>query len=97
MQTYVFLYNFTDQGIKEIKNSPENVKNATEAWEAMGGKVHGVYCLQGPYDFMSIGEAPNDEVAATFALALGAKGSVRTLSMRAFTAEEFTKIVNNLP
>ncbi len=97
MQTYVFLYNFTDQGIKDIKNSPENVKNAIQNWEAMGGKVHGVYCLQGPYDFVSIGEAPNDEVAATFALALGADGNVRTLSMRAFTPEEFAKIINNLP
>ncbi len=97
MQTYVFLYNLTDQGVKDIKNSPDNVKNAIQAWEDMGGKVHGVYCLQGPYDFVSIGEAPNDEVAATFALALGAKGTVRTLSMRAFTPEEFVGIINNLP
>ena len=97
MLTYVFLYKFTDQGIKGIKDTPGNIKNAIAAWEGMGGKLLGVYCVQGEYDFVSIGEAPSEEVAATFSLALSSQGDVRITSMRAFTTEEITEIINKLP
>ena len=97
MFTYVFLYKLTDQGIKNIKSTPEDIKNAIAAWEGMGGKLLGVYCVQGEYDFVSIGEAPSEEVAVTFSLALSAEGDVRITSMRAFTTEEITEIINKLP
>jgi len=97
MLTYVFLYKFTDQGIKNIKNTPEDIKKAIASWEDMGGKLLGLYCVQGEYDFVSIGEAPSEEVAVTFSLALSAGGDVRITSMRAFTTEEITEIINKLP
>jgi len=97
MLTYVFLYKFTDQGIKGIKDTPEDIRKAIAAWEEMGGKLLGLYCVQGEYDFVSIGEAPSEEVAVSFSLALSAKGDVRITSMRAFTTEEITEIINKLP
>ena len=97
MFTYVFLYKFTDQGIKNIKNTPEAIKKAIATWESMGGKLLGLYCVQGEYDFVSIGEAPTEEVAVTFSLALSAKGGIRITSMRAFTTEEITEIINKMP
>jgi uncharacterized protein with GYD domain len=63
----------------------------------MGGKVLGFYLTMGEYDYVSIGEAPSDEVVATFALALGALGNVRTTNLKAFSAEEFAEIVKKLP
>jgi uncharacterized protein with GYD domain len=63
----------------------------------MGGKVSGVYVVMGEYDYVSIGEFPSDEVAMTFSLALGSRGNVRTTSLKAFTKEEFAKMVKKLP
>lgn len=57
----------------------------------------GVYALCGRYDYVAIVEAPSDEVAMAFALALGSQGDVRTESLKAFTKEEFAKIVKRLP
>ena len=97
MPLYITLYKLTDQGIKNIKDAPERYKQGTKAIEQMGGKVIGFYLTMGEYDYVGIGEAPSDEVAATFALALGALGNVRTTTLRAFTAEEFAEIVKKLP
>ena len=97
MPTYITLYKLTDQGVKAIKESPARAEAATKAIEAMGGKVIGIYYTMGEYDLIGIGEAPNDEVAMTFALALGSAGNVRTTTFKAFTIEQFAEIVKNLP
>jgi uncharacterized protein with GYD domain len=97
MQTYVILYKFTDQGIKNIKDIPRLMEDNIKNFEAMGGKVIGVYTLMGEYDIISIGEAPSDEIAMTFLMALGARGNVRTTTLKAFTKEQFTAMVKKLP
>jgi uncharacterized protein with GYD domain len=55
------------------------------------------YLTTGQYDFVSIVEAPNDEAMARFALALSAQGNIRTETMRAFTEDEYWKIISSLP
>ena len=97
MPAYIGLYKLTDQGIKDIKNAPARVEEAIKGVQAMGGKVLGVYVVAGEYDYVTIGEFPNDQVAMTFALALGSRGNVRTTTMKAFTKEEFAEMVKNLP
>jgi uncharacterized protein with GYD domain len=97
MSTFVTLYKLTDQGAKTIKDAPARVAAAMKALEAMGGKLVGFYVTMGEYDYIGIGEAPNDEVAAAFALALGAQGNVHTTTLRAFTVEQFASIVKMLP
>lgn len=97
MPTYVVLYKLTDQGIKDIKGAPGRYEEGVKKFEAMGGKVIGFYATMGEYDYVGIGEAPNDEVAMIYALALGALGNVRTTTLKAFTTEEFAKIVSKLP
>ena len=97
MAKYITLYKFTDQGIRDIKGSPKRVKDAVAAWEAMGGKILGVYSTQGPYDFVAISEAEDDEAAAAFALLMGSQGNVSTLTMRAFDAEEHARIISKIP
>ena len=63
----------------------------------MGGKLTGFYATMGEYDYVGIGEAPNDIVVMTFLLGLGAAGNVRTTTLKAFTKEEFAEVVKKLP
>jgi uncharacterized protein with GYD domain len=97
MPTYIGLYKITDQGMKTIKDAPGRVEAAIKSAEKMGAKVIGFYLVTGEYDYVAIGEFPSDEVATTFALALGSLGNVRTTTLRAYTKEEFAKIVKKLP
>ena len=97
MVTYILLMKLTDQGVKAIKEAPARIEAGIKGWEAMGGKIHGFYATLGEYDYVSVGEAPSDEVAMAFSLALSSFGNVRTVSLKAFTVEEFTKVVKHLP
>ena len=97
MPTYIVLYKLTDQGIKNIKEAPQRIEEGIKALEAAGGKVIGFYSVMGEYDYVSIGEAPNDETAIALALAIGSQGNVRTTTLKAFTKEEFAEIVKKLP
>lgn len=97
MPTYIILMKFTDQGIKTVKEAPQRIEAATKGLEAMGGKLIGLYVTMGEYDYVSIGEAPNDDVVMTFLLGLGAAGNVRTTTLKAFTKEEFVELVKKLP
>ena len=97
MNTYITLMKLTDQGIKTVKDAPKRAEAGIKAFEKMGGKVLGFYAVLGDYDYISVGEAPNDEVATAFSLALGSLGNVRTTSLRAYTLKEFTEIVKKVP
>ncbi|MCH9051873.1 MAG: GYD domain-containing protein [Proteobacteria bacterium] len=97
MGTYIALINYTDQGIRNIKDSPDRAEAARKAIQDMGGDMKAVYLTMGTYDLVVIIEAPSDEVVARFVLATGAQGNVRTTTMRAFTQAEFRDIVAGLP
>jgi uncharacterized protein with GYD domain len=97
MPNYIILMKLTEQGAKTIKEAPGRVDAGIKAFEKMGGKVTGFYAVMGEYDYVAVGEAPSDEVATTFALALGSLGNVRTTSLRAYTNEEFAAMVKKLP
>ena len=97
MPSYMILMKLTDQGAKTIKDAPGRIEAGIKAFESMGGKLVGFYVLMGEYDYAAIGEAPSDEVAATFSLALGSLGNVKTTTLRAFTKEEFAGLVKKLP
>ncbi len=97
MGTYIGLINFTDQGIRNIKDSPNRAETARKAIQDLGGDMTGLYLTMGAYDFVVILEAPSDEVVAKFVLTLGALGNVRTTTLKAFTEAEFGEIVAGLP
>jgi len=96
MPNYVFLVKLTDQGIKAIKDAPGRVEAAVKAMEKMGGKAT-FYVVMGEYDYVGVAEAPSDEVATTFALAVSSLGNVRSTTLRAYTKEEFAAMVKKLP
>ena len=97
MPIYIALYKLTDQGIKNIKEAPSRIEEGIKGTEAMGGKVLGFYTVMGEYDYVGIGEFPNDEAVLSFALALGAAGNVRTTTLKAFSKDEFAEIVKKIP
>jgi len=88
---------FTEQGIKDIKNTTQTTGEHVRGLEAMGGKLIGLYATIGEYDAVGIFEGPTDEVAMTFLLAVGSLGNIRTTTLKAFTREEFEAIVRRLP
>jgi uncharacterized protein with GYD domain len=96
MPTYITLFKFTDQGIKNIKNVPSRVEENVKSAEAMGCKVICVYAVMGEYDFVAISEAPNDEAHMALALTIGARGDARSTTLKAFSKEEFGGIVQKL-
>jgi len=84
MSTFIALLDYTDQGIANIRDSPHRADQFNDLAERAGAKVLGQYWTIGSHDGVLILEAPNDEVAASILLALGAAGNVRTTTLRAF-------------
>ena len=96
MATYITLIQYTDQGIKNVKDSPKRLDDGRKAFQQAGATIKEFYLVMGEYDIVIISEAPNDEAVARVTLTLGSKGNVRTRTMRAFTEGEFRKIVESV-
>jgi len=94
--TYIVLANFTDQGIKNIKDSPKRVDAMEQMIQKAGGKLVGFYATMGKYDLVMIAEGPSDEVAFTQLITLGMLGNVRTRTLKAFTRQEYAQILGKL-
>jgi len=97
MATFITLLRFSPQGIGSIKESPKRLDAAKQAFRAMGAELKQWYLVQGQYDAVVIGEAPDDETAMKLALLINSQGAVRTETLRAFTEDEYRKIVASLP
>jgi uncharacterized protein with GYD domain len=97
MPTFVTLAKWTDEGIRNIKDSPKRRQAFEDRITSMGGKVKDAYLVLGEYDLVVVTEVPNDETAAKMALGTAMQGNVRTMTMRAFGREEMDKIVGSLP
>lgn len=97
MPTYVSLLRYTEQGMKNIKESPARLDAVRDMFKTMGAELKAFYLVTGQYDAISIAEAPDEATMAKILLALGSKGNVRTESFRAFTEQEYRKIIAGLP
>ena len=95
MPTYVSLINWTDQGIKNVKETLQRADSAAELAQKHGGSLQ-VYWTVGPYDLVAILEAPDDESATAFLLQVGMRGHVRTTTLRAYNREEMSSILGRL-
>ena len=96
MPTYLSLINFTDQGIKNIKDSPKRLDATKKALQKRGGELKSFYLTQGSFDGVLIFELPTEEAMTTFLLTTGAAGNVRTTTVRAFTEEEYRQHIKAL-
>jgi len=97
MPTYIMLFQWTQKGIENVKDSPKRLDKAKEALQAAGAKMQAFYLTMGQYDGVTIIEAPSDEVLAKTALALASAGAIKTQTLRAFTEAEYRKLISSLP
>ena len=91
MPIYVMLTTLTDEGRKTVKQTPERIKEVNKEVEAMGVKILSQYALLGPYDFVNILEAPENETVSRVAVELGARGTLQTMTMAAISLDDFIK------
>ncbi len=97
MPTYISLLRYTQQGVQKIKEGPARIDAAKKAFKASGGELKQFFLVLGQYDAVLISEGPDDTTAAKLALAIGSQGNVRTETFRAFTEDEFRKLIAALP
>lgn len=93
MPTYVSLINWTDQGLKNFRDTTTRAKDFTKLVEARGGKVRELVWTVGEYDLVSVIDVPDDESGVATLLQVGSLGSIRSNTMRAFSAREMDKII----
>jgi len=97
MPGYISLMKYTQQGLANIKVSPQRIKDARAAAEKLGITIVGVWVTMGQHDLVAVADAPNDEAMTLFQLALAGKGNVTTQTMRALSEDEFARVVSKLP
>jgi uncharacterized protein with GYD domain len=97
MPTFILSLNWTDQGIRGVKEAPKRGQAAKELAKRLGIEVKQLYLTSGEHDLLLIIEAPSGDNVAKFALALGALGNVRTTTARAWSESEFQKLLSELP
>jgi len=89
MSTHIVLIKWTQEGIKNVKESPNRLDMAKKAFQAAGAELKEFYLVMGQYDMVIVTEGPDDETAAKLALAIGSQGAISTETLRAFTEDEY--------
>ena len=97
MPLFILALNWTDQGIRTVKDGPKRSQAARELAKKVGVEIKQVYLTSGDSDLVVIIDAPNGDNVAKFAMALGSQGNARTRTSRAWTESEFTKLISELP
>ncbi len=97
MATYVSLIQWTEHGVKNVKDTVKRLRQGEEAAEKMGGRFLSVYYTQGKYDIVVTTEWPDDETANAFLLSIAGMGNIRSQTMRAYSPEEMEGIISKMP
>ncbi len=93
MAIYVMLTTLTSEGRKTLKERPERIKEVNQEVEKMGVKILQQYAVLGPYDFVNILDAPNNEVISKVAVELGSRGTIQTTTLPALPIDDFIQAV----
>jgi len=97
MPTYIWLVNWTDQGIRNVKETTKRAKSFKEMAEKMGVKAKEILWTMGRYDLVLVIDAPNDETISRLALGLGMGGNAKTETLKAFSSQEVDQVLKGLP
>lgn len=97
MPTYISMLKWTQQGIKNVKESPSRVDAARKAFKADGVTLKDLYMVTGHHDMILVIEAPNDATLAKALLSGGSQGFFTSETSRAFTEDEYRQIIKELP
>jgi uncharacterized protein with GYD domain len=93
MSTYITLMNWTEQGVTSFKDTVDRYEKAKEAMGELGISFKDVYWTLGPYDIVTVIDAPDDETVTAATLALAAQGNLRTTTLRGFSADEMRGVI----
>ena len=93
MPRYVILVDWTEQGVRSVKETTQRAEHVKQMVAQMGGRMEALYWTQGRHDLVGVMEAPDEETAAAVGLRVGMQGAVRTETLRAFDAEEMGRIL----
>jgi uncharacterized protein with GYD domain len=96
MTTYILMINWTDQGIKNVRDSPKRLDAAKKSLEAMGGSFKDFYLTMGEFDMVAVCEAPDDAVFARFVMTLSMGGNLRTKTLKAFPEPAYRELIATL-
>ena len=96
MATYCILGSFTEQGVRNAKESPNRAEAFKETARKSGATVKDLYWAQGQYDVVIILEAPDDLAVTSLALSVGAQGNIRTQTLRLFSAADMKSILDKM-
>ena len=96
MASYIILGKYTEQGIRNIKESPQRTDLVRGAFEAAGGKLPAFYLTIGQYDFVAVAEAPDDETFTRVLLGIVSSGNVMTETLKALPEADYRRIVSSL-
>lgn len=97
MPTFILSLNWTEQGIRSVKDSPKRAQAARELGKKLGVEIKQVFLTSGDSDLLLIVDTASGDNIAKFALALGSQGNVRTRTARAWSELEFQKFIAELP
>ncbi len=97
MPTFMLKLNWTDQGVRTVKDAPKRAQASRDLAKKVGVEIKQLYLTSGDSDLVIFIDTPNGDNAAKFALALSSLGNVRTRTARAWSEAEFMKIVSELP
>jgi uncharacterized protein with GYD domain len=97
MASYIALMNFTEQGIRSVKQTTQRAEAAEALARKFGVTFKSIQWTLGAYDVVAQLEAPDDQTLTAFELAIGSQGNVRTQTLRAFTRDEVNAILAKLP
>jgi uncharacterized protein with GYD domain len=96
MATYIVLANFTDQGIRNIKDTTKRADAFKELAKSLGATVRDVYWTLGQYDVAAVVEAPDDAIVTALGLTMGKSGNVRTQTLRAFSRADMDAVLGKV-
>jgi uncharacterized protein with GYD domain len=96
MARYISLLTWTDQGVKNLKETLNRASKARESFSSKGAKIIDVYWTLGQFDLVVVFEAPDDETATQLLMALSMQGNVRSSTMRAFNDKEMEGVMQGL-
>ena len=93
MPAYIALIDWTDQGVRDFKNTVDRYEAAQSAFESLGVSFKDVWWTLGTHDIVATVEAPDDETLAAALLSVAGQGNIRTTTLRAFTREEMRTVI----
>jgi uncharacterized protein with GYD domain len=93
MPAYIALIDWTDQGVRDFKDTVDRYDAAQSAFESLGVRFTDVWWTLGTHDIVATVEAPDDETLAAALLSVAAQGNIRTTTLRAFNREEMQTVI----